>query len=197
MILIGWSTMMLAASSHHGASHVGQALIDGQLYFTGPHHFTSAALLSIAACALMIWLSPKLMLEDLFPGHQSGNIEPVRLYHLVFDTIVAVSIAVAAIAVGIMAAFALVFLPALIAFQIGLGWRCTLWISAIIGVAAYLIAFFLAIVLDQPLGPILITALLICTLSSLVIRHVLYILCNLLPTRISKDCTKHERTQLN
>jgi zinc/manganese transport system permease protein len=54
-----------------------------------------------------------------------------------------------------MAAFGLVFVPPMI----GTNWKASLGIAVGIGLIAYLVAFELALVLDQPFGPTLVLLL--------------------------------------
>ncbi|HNI57434.1 MAG TPA: ABC transporter, partial [Elusimicrobiota bacterium] len=56
---------------------------------------------------------------------------------------------------GVMGAFALVFIPPWLAFRRAASWRGGLWRALVIGLAAYLAAFGVALWLDQPFGPIL------------------------------------------
>ena len=58
-----------------------------------------------------------------------------------------------------MGAFALVLVPVWLAFRCATGWRWTLIVAALAGLGGYLIAFVLALGLDQPLGPVLVAAL--------------------------------------
>ena len=58
-----------------------------------------------------------------------------------------------------MATFCLVFLPPWVAFRIAASWKRALVHSAGFSVTAYLAAFVLAIVLDQPFGPVLVGTL--------------------------------------
>lgn len=167
MILFGWALLLLIAANHHHAHILGQALIDGQLYFTGRGHLLAAVLLVIAGSMIMWNLSARLLREVLFPGHQSGNDEPVRIYNLAFDLLVAVAMAITAIAVGIMATFALVLLPAWAAFGLARDWRAAARIAVCLGMIGYLLAFVLAIWLDQPFGPVLVVMLLALTLLKL------------------------------
>jgi zinc transport system permease protein len=62
---------------------------------------------------------------------------------------------------GLMAAFALVFVPAWLAFRLAPVWRWTLFIAALIGIGGFLIAFLPALFLDQPFGPVLVAVLVI------------------------------------
>lgn len=161
MILAGWAVLLLVTANHHHAHLLGQALIDGQLFFTGIGHLVIAGLLACLGGLVLAWLSPKLRREILFPGHLGGNAEPVRSYHLVFDLLAVATVAIAALTMGIMAAFALVLLPAWIAFGIARDWRSAAWIAALIGVCGYVLAFIIAILFDQPFGPVLVAVLLV------------------------------------
>ncbi len=167
MMLAGWAAVLLISANHVHAHLLGQALIDGQLYFTGSGHLVTALLLVAAGVPLLARLAPRLIRELLFPGHQSGNDAPVRRWHITFDLLAVATVAIAALALGIMAAFALVLLPAWIAFGIAGSTRAAAWIAAGIGVCAYGIAFVGALVFDQPFGPVLVAVLLALTLLRL------------------------------
>lgn len=58
-----------------------------------------------------------------------------------------------------MGAFALVLIPAWVAFRIAPSWRWTLIGSGLVGIGGYLIALTLALGLDQPFGPMLVVVL--------------------------------------
>lgn len=168
MILAGWALVLLIAANHPHAQLLGQALVDGQLYYTGIAHVVIALLLVVGGGSLLSWLSPRLQREILFPGHQAGNGEAVRRYHLAFDLLAVATVAIAALAVGIMAAFALVLLPAWTAFGIARDWRAAARIAAAVGIGGYCLAFAIAIVFDQPFGPVLVAVLLaLCSLRLL------------------------------
>jgi zinc/manganese transport system permease protein len=159
MIILGWSiALLVAANSAHGEM-IGKALMDGQLYFTGATHLTAALLLVVAASALLPWLSPRLLLVRFFPDHFAANGLPAWRHHLGFDLLVVLTVAVTTTSMGVMAAFALVFMPAWIAFRLAIGWRRVLVIATGLALGSYVLAFVLAIVLDQPFGPVLVLVL--------------------------------------
>lgn len=161
MILLGWSaTLLLAANSPHG-EELSHALMDGQLYFTGKSHLLSAGVLAAAVLILLPWLSPRLLTARFFPDHFSTNGLPGWRYHLGFDLLAAFGLALATAAIGVMAAFALVFIPPWLAFAFASGWRFGLLAAALLGMLAYLAAFALAVSLDQPFGPVLVAVLLL------------------------------------
>ena len=69
-------------------------------------------------------------------------------------------------------AFALAFAPPWIAFRIARGWRYCLLISATVALIAFLLAFTVALVLDQPFGPVLVAVLLlVCFALKIIDRH--------------------------
>ncbi len=161
MILAGWSlTLLIAANSPHG-DELSHAVTDGQLYFTGPAHLWSALGLLLLSALLLPWLSPRLLRARFFPDYDQANGLPAWRYHLTFDLLCAAVLAVATASIGLMAAFALVFIPAWPAFQLAPGWRWTLVLATAFGVFSYLLAFVLALWLDQPFGPVLVAIMLL------------------------------------
>lgn len=161
MILAGWSALLLIAANTAIGDALGHALVEGQLYFAGPVDLGAAILLTFIATLTLPWLLPKLVRARLFPQDETANRLPARRWHLGFDLLAAAGIAVATATLGLMGAFALVFVPAWCAFRIAPGWRSALLIAVILGSGAYLVAFAAALALDQPFGPILVAALLI------------------------------------
>jgi zinc/manganese transport system permease protein len=170
MILLGWSAALLGASVTAHGDELGRALMQGQLYFTGREHLVGMLALAVVAAGLLPWLSPRLLLGRFFPDHFRANGVPNPHHDVIFDVLAAVTLALAATAIGVMAAFALVFIPPWVAFRVASGWRKALVWSAGLGVAAYLIAFVAAIRLDQPFGPVLVAALLVLALGRLLVR---------------------------
>jgi zinc transport system permease protein len=161
MILLGWAVGLIGASFAAHGDELGRALVQGQIYFTGPGHLQGIAVLALAAAALLPWLSPRLLLGRFFPDHFRANGNANPHHDLAFDVLVALTLALSATAIGVMAAFALVFVPPWIAFRFSHGWRRTLAWSVGLGLLAYLAAFVLAVRLDQPFGPVLVAALLL------------------------------------
>lgn len=160
MILLGWSVTLIAASFSAHGDELAHALVQGQIYFTDHRHLEGIAVLATVAAFLLPWLSPRLLLGRFFPSHFRANGIPNPHHDLVFDLLVAVTLALAATAIGVMAAFALVFVPPWLAFRFAHGWRRTLAWSAGLGLLSYLAAFATAIHVDQPFGPVLVVALL-------------------------------------
>jgi len=165
MILFGWAVALIGASFAAHGDELGRALVQGQIYFTGAGHLEGILALVVVSAVLLPWLSPRLLLGRFFPDHFRANGMPNPHHDVVFDVLVAITLALSATAIGVMAAFALVFVPPWVAFRFAHGWRRTLAWSVGLGIIAYLVAFVAAIRLDQPFGPVLVAALLLFALA--------------------------------
>jgi zinc/manganese transport system permease protein len=161
MILGGWAALLLIGANTEVGEQLGRALIDGQLYFAGPADLIAAALLGGMTALILPWLMPRLLRARLLPQHDAANGYPVRRWQLGFDLLAAAGMAIGTASMGLMAAFALVLVPAWIAFRSAPSWRWTLAGSAALGVVGYLVSFAAALALDQPFGPMLVAVLLV------------------------------------
>lgn len=171
MILLGWSlTLLIAANTALGDS-LAHAVVDGQLYFAGRRELIASITVGVIGLAALPWLTSRLIRAHLFPQHEIANRLPAWRWHLGFDLLAAVTIAVGTGTLGLMATFALVFLPAWMAFRHAPNWRAGNLLSASIGIVAYLVAFALALWLDQPFGPVLVAVLGLAFTSNLLIRR--------------------------
>ncbi len=164
MILVGWAATLLVAANTMLGGAMGHALVAGQLYFAGSAHLTSALVYTAAAIALLPRMIPMLVRARLFPGLVTPHDRSAK-WHLGFDVLVALGMAIGTGTVGLMAAFALVFVPPWVAFRRASHWRSCLIISAGLGTLAYMLAFVAALVWNQPFGPTL--AAVLTTLASL------------------------------
>jgi zinc/manganese transport system permease protein len=161
MVLMGWSaTLLVAANTALGAA-LGHALVDGQLYFAGQLELIAAALLALLCAAALPWLQRRLLRARFFPRYEQANALPAWRWHLTLDLLAALAMAVGTATLGLMGAFALVFVPPWLAFRRAASWRQTLLLSALAGAGGYLMAFALALGLDQPFGPVLVATLLL------------------------------------
>lgn len=170
MVLIGWATTMLVASNSALGSVMGHALIEGQLYFAGTLHLGAAVAAGFLSIAVLPLVMPALIRARLLPGHEVSNRQAAWRWHLGFDTLAALGMAVGAGTLGLMAAFALAFVPSWAAFRVARNWRHCQWISVGIGVVVYVAAFAIALVFDQPFGPILVTLLVLITGAAVLVR---------------------------
>lgn len=159
MVTVGWSTTMLVAANSSVGSVFGHALVEGQLYFAGSVHLGAAVIVGVLTAIALPHLSPVLIRARLLPGHQLSRQKTTGRFHFLFDVLVACGMAIGAGTLGLMAAFALAFVPPWAAFGIAHNWRHCQWISVGIGVVTYVSAFGVALVFDQPFGPVLIAVL--------------------------------------
>jgi zinc transport system permease protein len=170
MILAGWAlTLLIAANTAFGEA-LAHALVDGQLYFATWRELTIALTLTVLAWPALRWLTPRLVAARLFPERERANGLPVWRWHLGFDLLAAAAIAAGTTTLGLMASFALVFVPPWLAFRHAADWRRAQWLAAGIGVAGYALAFWLAWRLDQPFGPVLVAVLVLSFGLSVPIR---------------------------
>lgn len=163
MILVGWSATLLVAANTALGSVMGHALVEGQLYFAGTVHLTGALSLAVLTALTLPLIMPHLIRARLFPGHEASAGPQAWRWHMGFDVLAALGMAVGTGTLGLMGAFALVFLPPWIAFRFAPNWRTCVWIGPGVGVLSYIIAFAAALELDQPFGPVLVALLVLGT----------------------------------
>jgi zinc transport system permease protein len=172
MLLAAWSaTLLLAANSAHG-DDLARALLQGQLYFTGQAELLGLIVLALIVGAVLPWLSHRVLLGQFFPEHVAANGGGRGRHDFIFDLLAAVALAGASSVIGVMAAFAMVFVPPWVAFFVARGWRQTLAWSVALGLGGYLSSFAFAIVLDQPYGPVLVATLLVVASGRSLVRRV-------------------------
>ena len=155
LLLAGWGVAVLLAANLPLAERLGHALSDGQLYFTDQGHFFAALGALAVALPALAGLSRPLLLSHFYPDFYRARGRSARRLHLAFDLLVAGVLALATTGIGVMAAFALVFIPPLAVAPWAGSWRRALILGGGLGVVAHLLAFALALVLDQPYGPVL------------------------------------------
>lgn len=161
MILGGWAALMLIAANSGAGAAAGQALIEGQVFFAGRADLLAALGLGLGLVLLLPWLAPRLLRARLLPALVAANAAPVRRWLLLFDLLVAAGVALATATLGVMAVFALVLVPVVLAFRRGRGWWVTVLTAALGGALSFTLAFVLALLFDQPFGPVLVAALLL------------------------------------
>jgi zinc/manganese transport system permease protein len=155
LLLAGWAAGVLVTANHPVAERLGNALFDGQLYFAQGEQLTIAVAWGIVALLLLRRLSPHLLLSHVYPDFfrmRGVGAWPVQAG---FDLLAALTLALATMSIGVMGAFALVFIPPWLAFQRARNWRAGLLRAVTLGVSGYVIAFGLALWLDQAFGPTL------------------------------------------
>lgn len=166
LLLGGWAVAVLLAANHPLAERLGHALFDGQLYFSNAGQLSLVALGSVITWLALHRLGKHLLLAHVYPDF--FRIRGLRAWPTQsgFDLLAALALALATMSMGVMGSFALVFIPPWLAFRRAHNWRAGLWLALAIGLLAYVAAFWLALELDQPFGPVL---ALLLILSGLVI----------------------------
>lgn len=161
LLLASWALAVLLVANNPLAESLGHALFDGQLYFAGWQQLALAGgALLLTLLGLHRW-SADLLLARLYPDLLRLRGRPAWPVLAGFDLLAALCLALATMTLGVMGAFALVFIPAWLAFRRAASWRRGLLLALACGLLAYLLAFALALGLDQPFGPVLALLLLV------------------------------------
>jgi zinc/manganese transport system permease protein len=161
MLLGGWALVLLLGMYGHHAGTVAVQLLHGQLYFTARHHLWLAALLLLAVLLAGRWLTARLLLDRLFPDHFRANRQPAWPHELGFEALLVAAVVLGITSMGVMATFALLFVPPWVAFRLVRGWTRATLLAAALSVVVYLLGFILALALDLPFGPVLVVVLLL------------------------------------
>lgn len=161
LLLGGWAVAVLVAANHPLAERLGHALFDGQLYFSGSEQLWLVAGGGALALVLLRTISRHLLLANVYPDF--FRIRGIRSWptQTGFDVLAALVLALATMSMGVMGAFALVFIPPWLAFRRAANWRAGLLIALLFSILAYVAAFLLALGLDQPFGPVLALVLIV------------------------------------
>jgi zinc transport system permease protein len=170
LLVAGWAISVLLVANLPLAERLGHALFDGQLYFTDTSHLVAAGVSVLVVGAGLLRLSRGLLLAHFFPDFFRARGRSSRRIHFLFDLLAAVALALATMSIGVMAAFALIFVPPLIAWSWSGSWRRSLLLAVVVGVGCYGSAFVLALLVDQPFGPLLALTLVLCGVVSGVVR---------------------------
>lgn len=171
LLIFGWAGSVLLTANLPMAERMGHALFDGQLYFADGTQLALAWAWSVPALAVLAGLSRQLLLARVYPDLFRLRQRRGWLLHLAFDLVSAGSLALATMTLGVLGVFALVFVPPWAAFRLGQSWRKGLAWALLGGAAAYCLAFFLALRLDQPFGPVLAMVLVGAAGPFLLLRH--------------------------
>ena len=155
LFILGWGLGLLLSANLPHVERLGAALFEGQLYFAGVEMSWGAAVAVVAGGVFLRKAGRSLLLAWLCPAHfhaQRFSTWPVRLG---FDLLVAASLALAVMSLGVMGAFALVFVPPWIVFALAPSWRGACIAAPVLSLVGYTLAFALALTCDQPFGPTL------------------------------------------
>jgi len=165
LLIGGWAVSVLLAANHPMAERLGHALFDGQLYFAASEQLWLATGGALLAVIILRRWSSHLLLAHVYPDFfriRGLKTWPVQLG---FDLLAALCLALATTSMGVMGAFALVFIPPWLAFRRAPRWASGLRMALLIGVLAYVVAFVMALGLDQPFGPVLAVLLVVLGLA--------------------------------
>lgn len=165
LLLGGWSAGILITANEPLAERLGHALFDGQLYFADSTQFVAALVACVLALGVLHHLSARLLLAQLYPDFFRIRGLPSWPIHLGFDLLAALLLALATTIIGVMASFALVFIPPWIAARHAANWRKGIIRCVLIGGLAYGLAFVLALYFDQPFGAVFAISLLVLSFS--------------------------------
>ncbi|MDR0634769.1 MAG: metal ABC transporter permease [Azoarcus sp.] len=155
LFILGWSASLLLTANLPGVERLGAALFEGQLYFAGQEMLAGSAVALIAGGLFLRRAGPLLLLACLCPAHFQSSRLPAWPARAAFDLLAAAALALAVMSLGVMGAFALVFIPPWLAFALAANWRTALVAAPVLALCAHTLAFALALIHDQPFGPVL------------------------------------------
>lgn len=160
LLLAGWAAAVLLTANQPLAERLGHALFDGQLYFADVTQLVVALAAATSGAVLLHRLARPLLLVHVYPDFHRLRGQSAWPVQSGFDLLAALLLALATTSLGVMGAFALVFVPPWLAFRRGRDWGHGIRLAALIGIAGYVAAFALALTFDQPFGPVLALVLL-------------------------------------
>jgi zinc transport system permease protein len=155
LFLSGWGVSLLLTANLPAVERLGQALFEGQLYFVSRDMLYGALFALLSGVGYVRYQGRALLLLSLHPALFQARGIPAWPVRIGFDLIVAASLALAVMCLGVMGAFALVFVPPWLMFALAPGWRFALIAAPLLAFLAYSLAFALALYGDQPFGPAL------------------------------------------
>lgn len=161
MLLGGWAAVLLLSGYAHDASVTASQLLNGQLYFTALPHLLAATALLAAILLCGHWLARRLLISRLFPYHFRANRQPAWPHEASLEALLIGGVVLGITTMGVMATFAMLFIPPWVAFRLARGWMRAVLLSALLGVGAYFAGFLAALALDLSFGPALVAALLL------------------------------------
>lgn len=153
MLIAGWSLTFLVAANTTLGESLGHALVEGQLYFVDSSHVIAGVLLLLLGGSLLALIKKPLLRAALFPDFEKLNLPAAWRWHLGFDLLVAIAMGIATACIGLMTAFAMIFIPAWLAFRISANWYQACVIAVLFNGVTFIAGFALAILLNQPYGP--------------------------------------------
>jgi zinc transport system permease protein len=175
LFILGWSVCQLLMGNLPGLERHGAALFEGQLYFVGAEMLPCAALMLAVGVIFIRRKGGDLLLAHLYPVHFHAQERPVWPVRVGFDLLVAAALALSVKSLGVMGAFALIFIPPWIVCAFSPSWRAAHIAAPVLSFLAYALAFTLALIYDQPFGPMLafvLCAMALCLPVAVLLRRV-------------------------
>lgn len=164
LFILGWSACQLLTANLPFIERSGAALFEGQLYFAGVEMLLGA-ILALAVGGVFMWRKGgDLLMAHLYPAHFHAQGRPAWPVRIGFDLLVAAVLALAVMSLGVMGAFALIFIPPWLACAFSPSWRAAHIAAPILSLLAYALAFTLALSYDQPFGSMLAAVLCVTAL---------------------------------
>lgn len=154
--LTGWAVFALIAANAAGG---GWPLLDGQIYFAGTPELVLLLMLAALTVISTPWLVNRLLRDRLFPALEAANGGRRWPWRLLFEAVVAATLAMAAASLGLMATLALAVLPAWLAFAVAPSLRAAGVTALGLAIGGFTVAFWVALHWDQPFGPVLVLVL--------------------------------------
>jgi zinc/manganese transport system permease protein len=89
------------------------------------------------------WLARRLLIARLFPDHFRANGRPAWPHELCLEALLVGGVVLGISTMGVMATFAMLFIPPWVAFRLARGWMRALLVSVLLGAIAYLAGLLL------------------------------------------------------
>jgi zinc transport system permease protein len=168
-VTIALAFLLLAAAGESAATALG--LLWGSVLATRPLDLALLAIINLGVIAL--YLSLRRQLALLFFDREMALVSGVPVNRVLLLVLVAVALGVGAVmpVTGALLVDAVTLLPALAARNLGRSLGAIVWLAVAFGLTGNLVGFALALVLDQPVGPILVLTAGAITLVTFLMRQ--------------------------
>jgi ABC-type Mn2+/Zn2+ transport system permease subunit len=157
--LIGWayaaasSATVLVLSWAPGGRLDSLHLLFGNVLAVQPSSLVALTVIALGVCSMQLLLGRRLLLVTFDPEAATVAGVNTSLWSLLLNVIIGAATAVAVTAIGALATFALLTLPAAVALLAARSVRATVAIATILSVSVPAIALAVSFYLDLPAGP--------------------------------------------
>ncbi|ENO93949.1 ABC transporter [Thauera sp. 28] len=156
VLLLAWSACLLLADNHAQARLLSASAVEGQLLLVQWRDVVAHGVVGALGAAVLGGVSKALLAHQLLPWLPGA---PGRAHALARELAVVAILATGALASGIFVTLALVLIPAWSVWASARGLRAAVLQAAILGASAHVLAFGLALVLDQVYPAVMIVVL--------------------------------------